>query len=474
MVDSILEKASLRIPHNIEAERAVIGCILQDNSVIDEVFATINGDMFYDFLNKAVFTSIGALKSEGENADKITVKDQAKVTIRNYMSDQVNRIRNKARELSGVSEDSLSDDFFLKILDDAAFSTNVMSYCNLIKEKYILRTAIETSSRIIEECQIGDKPAEEICNIAQDDFYRLSTTSGEKKYVRADELISGIFDELEVALNTKDGITGVKTSYKQLDTMTSGFQKTDMIVLAGRPGNGKTTFALNLAYNICGKYDQSVAFFSLEMTDAQLVKKVISDLSGVPTSDMRAGRIGQKDMDALVEAARQLSGKKFFINDNSYLTIAELRNKCMKIKKNEGGLDIVFIDYLQLMHAGTNYRNSNNSKNGFLSRQEEIAEISRNIKGLAKELEVPIIALSQLNREVDSRKNAIPLLSDIRESGAIEQDADIVMFLSKSDDENSMDSTILTIAKHRNGSTGQIGFKFDKATSSFAEWDQNN
>ena len=474
MADSVLEKASQRIPHNIEAERAVIGCLLQDNSVIDEVFATITSDMFYDFLNKAVFISIGAIKREGENADKITAKDEAKVTIRNYMSEQAKKIRNKAKELSGISEDSLSDDFFLKILDDAAFSTNVMSYCNLIKEKYILRSAIETASRIIEECQIGDRPAEEICNIAQDDFYRLSTSSGEKKYVRADELISDIFDDLEIAINSKDGITGVKTSYKQLDSITSGFQKTDMIVLAGRPGNGKTTFALNLAYKICGKYDKSVAFFSLEMTDAQLVKKVISDLSGVPTSDMRAGRIGQKDMDALVEAARQLSGKKFFINDNSYLTIAELRNKCMKIQKNEGGLDIVFIDYLQLMHAGTNYRNSNNSKNGFLSRQEEIAEISRNIKGLAKELKVPIIALSQLNREVDSRKNATPLLSDIRESGAIEQDADIVMFLSKSDDENAMDSTILTIAKHRNGSTGQIGFRFDKATSSFSEWDQHN
>jgi replicative DNA helicase len=236
---------------------------------------------------------------------------------------------------------------------------------------------------------------------------------------------------------------------------------------------GKTTFSLNLAYNICGKSDLSVAFFSLEMTSAQLVKKVIADLSGVSNTAMRSGRIGDEGMNDLLEAARQLEGKRFFINDNSYLTIADLRNKCMKIQRREG-LDIVFIDYLQLMHAGTNYRNSGNSKNGFQSRQEEIAEISRNIKGLAKDLNVPIIALSQLSREVENRKDAVPQLSDLRESGAIEQDADIVMFLSRPSKEELEDGINLTFAKHRNGMTGTLSFKFDKATSSFKEWDNHN
>ena len=468
-----LEKVSTRIPHNIEAERAVIGCLLQDNNVIDEVFATLSADMFYDFLNKAIFISIGELKNEGLSADKITAKDQAKTVVRNLMSEKTKQIRAKAKEIEGINEDSLSDEFFAEILNGAAYATNVMSYCNRIREKYVLRKAIETSSRIIEECQSGEMSADEICNIAQDDFYKLSSTNTEKNYVRADELIPKIFDKIEKALTAENGITGIKTSFNQLDSYTSGFQRTDMIILAGRPGMGKTTFSLNLAYNICGKSDQKVAYFSLEMTDEQLVNKVLADLSGVSMSNIRAGRIGQKDMDALVEAGRQLYGKNLFIVDNSYLTIAELRNRCMKIKK-ERGLDIVFIDYLQLMHAGTNYRNSNNTKNGFLSRQEEIAEISRNIKGLAKELNVPIIAMSQLNREVDSRKNGVPLLSDIRESGAIEQDADIVMFLSQNEKEDMQESTVLTIAKHRNGSTGQISFRFDKATSSFNEWDNNN
>lgn len=472
MPNDQLEKASSRMPHNIEAERAVIGCLLQDNSMIDEVFATINYEMFYDFLNRAVFASIGELRNVGVDADKITVKDQAITTAR-FMSERVSKIRDIARVKDGITESSLTDDYFASILRDAAFSTNVMSYCNIIKEKYILREAIKISSDVIDKCRNGEMPADEICNIAQDDFYKLSSSNDDKSYVRADSLLGSIFDDIEIASRAPGGITGVKTSYTHLDSFTSGFQKTDMIILAGRPGMGKTTFALNLAYNICAKSELSVAFFSLEMTDAQLVKKVISDISGVKITDMRSGRIGDEGMRDLIEAARQLDKKKLYINDNSFLTIADLRNKCMKIKSREG-LDIVFIDYLQLMHAGTNYRNSSNSKNGFASRQEEIAEISRNIKGLAKDLDVPIIALSQLSREVENRKDQQPQLSDLRESGAIEQDADIVMFLSKSNKDNDEGNVDLTFAKHRNGMTGTINFKFDKATSSFREWDNHN
>ena len=472
MASDILEKATKRIPHNIEAERAVIGCILQDNSVIDEVMATVSYDMFYDFTNKAIFASITELRSEGVEADKITVRDQAVTTAR-LMSEKVDKIRKKTSARDGISESTLSDDFFADILKEAAFSTNVMSYCKIIKDKYMLREAIRISSEVIDACQAEEKAAEEICTIAQDDFYKLSTSHDDRSYVQASDLLPEIFNDIEEAIKAPGGITGIKTSYKQLDSITSGFQRSDMIVLAGRPGMGKTTFALNLAYNICGKSDYSVAFFSLEMKDIQLVKKIISDLSGVSSSDMRSGKIGDASMKDLLEAARLLNNKKLYINDNTYLTIAELRNKCTKIK-TQRGLDIVFIDYLQLMHAGTNYRNSSNSKNGFQSRQEEIAEISRNIKGLAKDLNVPIIALSQLSREVENRKDAIPQLSDIRESGAIEQDADIVMFLSKSTSEETGDTTDLIFAKHRNGSTGHISFKFDKATSSFKEWDKYN
>lgn len=462
-----------RIPHNYDAEQAVLGRLLQDNSIIDEVFATINSDMFYSPINRAIFSSIGELRNEGTTSDKITVKDQA-IKMTRSMQDKVNWIKNNVKQNEGISESSLSDEYFEGLLNiDPYFSGNIIDYCHIIKEKYVLREAIKIANRVIVACQNGEDESETICNMAQDDFFRLSSSNDDKSYVRADELLGKIFEGIEDASKSADGITGVKTSFAQLDAMTAGLQKTDMIVLAGRPGQGKTTFSLNLAYNIAGKNDYSVAFFSLEMTDQQLVKKVISDLSHVPMDNIRSGNVSDAAMKDLIEASRLIYKKKLYILDNSYLTIAELRNQCMKIQKKHG-LDIVFIDYLQLMHAGSNYRNSNNTKNGFASRQEEIAEISRNIKGLAKELNVPIIALSQVNRDVENRKTAVPQLSDIRESGAIEQDADIIMFISRGNKDEDDGSVDLTIAKHRNGRQGTINLRFDKATSSFEEWDRTS
>lgn len=483
MASEKLEKASNRMPHDIEAERAVIGYLLLNGDSVDEIFATISSDMFYDFLNRVVFHSIGALAYDGEVADTITTKDEAKTRVRNVIKESKNRflrktpievingIRVKANELDGVTEDSLTDDYFAELLDDAAYATNVKSYCKIVREKYILRQAIEKSNEIIDKCRAEELAPDAICNEAQDIFYKLSSTNNDKSYVRAFELVPEVFADLDEAAKSPNGITGIKTGFSSLDHVTAGLQRTDMIVLAGRPGHGKTTFSLNLAVNMCADSNYNVAFFSLEMTNKQLVKKVLADLSGVSSNDMRSGRVSEKGMEDLFVAAKRIDKKNFFLKDNSYLTIADLRNECLKMQRNENGLDIVFIDYLQLMHAGTNYRNSGNSKNGFASRQEEIAEISRNIKALAKELNVPIVALSQVSREVENRKDQVPQMSDLRESGAIEQDADIIMFLSKSNKENEEDVTNLNIAKHRNGSTGNLSFKFDKSTSKFSDWD---
>ena len=425
--------------------------------------------MFYSKVNSAVFQSINELRKEGLETDKITAKDQAKTTVRS-MNEKAKKIKKWVKEHEGITESSLSDDYFKELLKEAAFSTNVMSYCNIIRKKYILREAIKVSFNVINDCKIGEKEEEEICNIAQDEFYKLSTKKNQDSYKMAYEYAPAIFDDIENAMKTSDGITGIKTSYKAIDVLTGGLQRTDMIVLAGRPGMGKTTFALNLAYNICCKSNMSVAFFSLEMSGKQLVKKIISGLSGVVINDMRTGFINEERMNDLYESVRQLYKKRFYIDDDPYLTISSLRNKCMKIQRKKG-LDIVFIDYLQLMHAGTNYENSANTKKGFNTRQEELAEISRNIKGLAKDLDIPIIALSQLSREVESRKEEIPQLSDLRESGAIEQDADIVILLGKPRETDPEGSVNVNFAKHRNGDTRVLNFKFDKATSSFKEWD---
>ena len=461
-----LQSADQRMPHNIEAEKAVIGCLLQNNDTIEEVFATITAEMFYSRPLRAVFLSIGELRREGTDVDKITAKDHAIAKLNGSMQEKANSIKQKAKELEGYGEETLDDKFFIDILENAALNTNVLSYCNIIKDRYLLRRSIEVASKIIDECRIGEKNAATICNEAQVEYFNLGVNNNTKAYHKIEDYIKPIFNDIVSAAKATNGITGIETGFKQLDRITAGLQKSDMIVLAARPAQGKTTLALNLAYNICSRNDKSVLFFSLEMSGIQLAKRIVSSLSFVPSDKLRTGRLSDDEMRNIITKSVGLEGKKFFIRDGSLLTIADLRNECMKVKTTYG-LDIVFIDYLQLMVAGDNYKNSN--KNGFMSRQEEVAAISRNIKGLAKELNIPIVALSQLHREAENRSGP-PQLSDLRESGAIEQDADIVMLIHRPNKEDPQRVDIL-IEKHRNGSTGSINLRFNKETTRFDEWD---
>ena len=468
-MDDIRNKED-RMPHNLDAEIAVVGYLLYYNDKFDEVFAEISADMFYDERLKVVFSSIFDLRNEGIYIDKITVKNKSIENINAY-KENVQNIKKNAKEKSGYTEISLNDDFFSKLIDGAAVEGSLMPLCGIIKNKYILRRAIAYSNNIINRCRLEDNDAIDICNDAQLDFFKLGNNNAVKSYKRVGEFIKPIFDDIEKAVNSKDGITGVATNFRSLDTYTGGFQPSDMIVLAGRPGMGKTTFALNLAYNMAENM-KNVLFFSLEMNGKQLVKRILSALSFVPSDKMRTGKVTIDDMRDIVIKSEEMSKKNLFIYENTLLTIADLRNECMKIKVKEG-LDIVFIDYLQLMVAGENYKGSRNSS--FMPRQEEVAAISRNIKALAKELDVPIIALSQLNRDAETKDR--PQLSDLRESGAIEQDADMVLLINKpKDKENENEDsnrTDIIIAKHRNGSTGTINLRFDKATTSFNEWDRN-
>ena len=457
-----------RLPHSMDAEKAVIGYLLYYNDSFDEVFAEVSADMFYDERLKAIYSSMLDLKNAGTYIDKVTVKNKTIENV-NAFSENIKNIKKNAQEKSGLTETSLNDEFFNELIDSAAVSASLKSYCQIIKNKYVLRQAIKYSNNVIARCQSGESSAIEICNDAQLNFFNLSSNGGNKSYRRAGEYILPIFDDIDRAVNSKNGITGVATNFRSLDSYTGGFQPTDMIVLAGRPGQGKTTFALNLAYNISENM-KNVLFFSLEMGGKQLVKRILSALSFVSSDNMRTGKISMDDMRVIMEKSAEIAKKNIFIYDNTLLTIADLRNECMKMKTKEG-LDIVFIDYLQLMVAGDNYKNSN--KNGFMSRQEEVAAISRNIKALAKELEVPIIALSQLSRDAENKER--PQLSDLRESGAIEQDADMVLIIHKPKSENGevSDRTDINIEKHRNGSTGTINLRFDRSTTRFTEWDRN-
>ncbi len=466
------DKKQNRVPHNYEAEKAVIGYLLYYNDNFDEVFTELSTDMLYDERLKIVYSSIFDLRTDGTYIDKITVQSKALEVKEAYLQNLRN-IRKTANEKSGVKEDSLNDEFFDELLDSATSESlvSLRAHVDIIKNTYIARKAIECANDIIYECQREGSSSISICNKAQDDFYRLAYRSGDKSYKKIADFIPEIFEDIDKGFRSKNGITGVASGFGNLDAYTGGFQPSDMIILAGRPGMGKTTFALNLAYNISENY-KNVLFFSLEMGGSQLVKRILSALSFVSSDRMRTGKLTDKELELLVQNATEISKKHFYIYDNTLLTIADLRNECMKAKTKENGLDVVFIDYLQLMKAGENYKGA---RSGYMPRQEEVAEISRNIKSLAKELKIPIIALSQLNRDADAKER--PQLSDLRESGAIEQDADMVLIINKPKDKNEeqegieSDKTDIIIAKHRNGSTGTINLRFDKNTTRFTEWD---
>ena len=462
-----------RIPHNYEAEKAVIGYLLYYNDHFDEVFTELSADMFYDERLKIVYSSIFDLKNDGRYVDRITAKSKA-IELNAAYIENLKNIRRAANEKSGVKEDSLNDEFFDELLDSATSESlvSLLAHVDIIKNAYIARKAIECANEIIYECQREGSSSISICNKDQDDFYKLAYRGGDKSYKKVADYIPEIFEDIDKGFRSKNGITGVASGFGNLDAYTGGFQPSDMIILAGRPGMGKTTFALNLAYNISESY-KNILFFSLEMGGSQLVKRILSALSLVSSDRMRTGKITDQELELLVQNATEISKKHIYIYDNTLLTIADLRNECMKAKTKENGLDIVFIDYLQLMKAGENYKGARYG--GYMPRQEEVAEISRNIKALAKELKVPIIALSQLNRDADAKER--PQLSDLRESGAIEQDADMVLIINKPKDKNEnqegveSDKTDIIIAKHRNGSTGTINLRFDKNTTRFTEWD---
>lgn len=455
-------------PHSLEAEKSVISCILQNNALADEVFAVLSEDMFYDPLYRALFRSIEELKNEYFSIDKVTLKE--KVVPKSVIKDEVR----KGVIKQNFEPSRVDDDFFNDLVISVPITENVLDYCNIIKDKYILRNTISLCEKVIVDCKNGDKNVNDILNDTQGEIYKFSKTKNQGEYVRVDNVVPEVLKRIEAASKTKDGITGVSSGYANMDNITSGFQNTDMIVLAARPAMGKTSFSLNLAYNISKKAGKNAMYFSLEMGVEQLAMRLIAMETGISSTNLRNGRLNEKQWRDLINGTKNIYGTKIYVDDNSYLTIAEFRNKCMKLdadlRMKGEKLDIVMVDYLQLMHAGTNFKNS--GKQGFSNRQEEVAEISRNIKALAKELKVPIIALSQLARL--EKENKRPQLSDIRESGAIEQDADIVMLIhSNRNDPDAEDKnkTEIIFAKHRNGQTGTIVFKFDLNTTRFLEYD---
>ena len=432
------------LPQSIEAEQSVIGAMLIDKTAIAKVFEKLEEEDFYRDGHKVIYKAIREMYAKDMAVDLVTLLEHLK------SADMLE----KAGGVTYISELSAS----------VPTTANLSSYIKIVEEKSTLRKLIKTSTAIIEESYNNGGDVEKVIDIAQKKIFDLAENKDSKEYEPLSAVLERGFLEIERLFNNKGEITGVGSGIKALDAKTSGFQKGDMVLIAARPSMGKTTFSLNIAENAALKEGKSVVIFSLEMSKEQLAYKLLCSQANVDMLKLRTGNLDDDDWERIARATGPLSKAKIYIDDTAGITVMEMRYKCRKIKM-EHGIDMILIDYLQLMSGSSGNDN----------RQQEVSEISRSIKALAKEMECPVIALSQLSRAPEQRADHRPMLSDLRESGSIEQDADVVMFLyrdeyyNKETEEKNIGECI--IAKQRNGPVGTVKMAWIGAHSKFADLD---
>lgn len=428
------------LPSHVDAERAVLGAILLNDECYHTIADVLMASDFYMPAHKAIYQAIVTLVNNNKRIDLITLQHQLEA-------------QKELDTAGGII-------YLVGLQEDIPSVGLIEQHAHIIKDKSMLRSLINSSITIITDCyNQADKEIETIIDEAERRIFDVSSKTSSKDFVQLDIWLRKTFQHLSSIKGSKKGVTGVSTSFEVLDTMTSGFQKGDLIILAARPSMGKTAFSLNLAVN-AAKNDISVGFFSLEMSAEQLTLRLLSTESGISHHSIRNATISSEEWIELTHVAANLAQMKFYIDDGAGISIMELRAKARKLKARHG-VDMIIVDYLQLLHSNKKHEN----------RHQEVSEISRALKGLAKELQVPIIALSQLSRAVDSRVDKRPLLSDLRESGAIEQDADVIMFLYRDivynpETENPA-SAELIIGKQRNGPTGTVPLQFIRELTKF-------
>lgn len=428
-----MEEAVIKriLPHSVEAEAAVIGAMLLNKDAIMETAEILTGEDFYQTAYGILFDSMVELFHVGKPVDLITLQEHLKE-------------KNVPREISDM-------EFARDLLTSVQTWANVKSYAQIVKEKATLRRLIKMNEEIANTCYMENRPLEEILEMTEKRVFELVERGNFQEFVPIKQVVLNALEVIEKASKTRGNVTGIPTGFIDLDYKLSGLQNSDLVLIAARPSMGKTAFVLNIAQHVAFRQNRAVAVFSLEMSKEQLVNRLFSLESHVDAQLLRTGNLKDTDWEKLIEGAGIIGKSKLIIDDTSGISIAEMRSKCRKYKM-EQGLDLIIIDYLQLMSGSS--RRSNES------RQQEISEISRSLKGLARELNVPVVALSQLSRAVESRTDKRPMLSDLRESGAIEQDADVCMFIYRDDYYNpdSEDKNIaeIIIAKQRNGPIGTV------------------
>ena len=426
-----MEEALIKrvLPHSVEAEQSVIGAMLMDREAIVAASEIISGEDFYQHQYGIIFEAILELYNEGKPVDLITLQD---------------RLREK-----DVPPEISSLEFVRDLLNSALTSANVKSYAQIVQEKSVLRKLIKVNEEIANDCYVGKEKLEDILEATEKKIFDIVQKRNTSDFVPIKDIVLNALDRIEAASRNKGSVTGIPTGFIDLDYKTTGMQPSDLVLIAARPSMGKTAFVLNIAQYMAFKKNHTVAIFSLEMSKEQLVNRLFALESQVDSQLLRTGNLSDDDWARLIEGAGIVGRSNLIIDDTPGISVAEQRSKCRKYKM-EKGLDIIMIDYLQLM-TGSKRADS---------RQQEISDISRSLKEIARELQVPVIALSQLSRAVEQRPDHRPMLSDLRESGAIEQDADVVMFLYRDDyynkDSDRKNIAEVIIAKQRNGPIGTV------------------
>ena len=427
-----MEEALLKriLPHSIEAEQSVVGAMLMDREAITVAAEIVSAEDFYSKQCGTLFEAMTELNDEGKPVDMVTLQD---------------RLKEK-----DVPPEVSSLEFIRDLITAVPTSANIKYYANIVSEKAVLRRLIKLNEEIANTCYVGRESLEAILEDTEKRVFDLVQRRNTGEFVPIRQIVMNAMDQIEKASKNKGNVTGIATGFIDLDYRTAGMQPSDLVLIAARPSMGKTAFVLNIAQYVAFKQNQTVAVFSLEMSKEQLVNRLFSLESKVDAQKLRTGNLSDNDWERLIETAGVIGKSNLIIDDTPGISIAELRSKCRKYRL-EHDLKMIIIDYLQLMSG---------SGRGGDSRQQEISDISRSLKALARELSVPVLALSQLSRAVEQRPDHRPMLSDLRESGAIEQDADVVMFIYRDEyynkDTEKKGIAEIIVAKQRNGPIGTV------------------
>lgn len=431
-------------PQNVEAEQAVLGAMLLSHDAVIVAMEKLQSQDFYRDVHRIIFEAMEHLHRENKEIDVITLPDELK------------RMK-KLDDVGGL-------EYVLNLPNLVGSAANIEYYANIVAEKALARNLISTCTELTTEAYDGQKETEALLDDAERRILQLSDTKNRGDFASVGAVVEVTLDKITKLYENKAGLTGLPTGFRDLDRMTSGLQPSDLILVAARPSMGKTAFTLNIAQNVGVRQHKTVAFFSLEMSQEQLVQRLLCQIAHIDSQKLRTGQLNSdEEWTRLTDACDKLYESPIYIDDTPGISVAEMRSKARRLK-SEHGLNLIIVDYLQLMQG----RNAE-------SRQQEISEISRSLKALARELKVPLIALSQLSRSVESRQDKRPMLSDLRESGALEQDADIVSFLYREDyydkETENQHITEVILAKHRNGPVGSVKLYFKNEFTLFLNLD---